>query len=67
MELLFQMQYVIKYGLFYYDEQGVELASCVYECLEEDKDAIHIWRKSNIPLEVMVCINVITNVGAICI
>lgn len=39
-----------KYGLFYYDEQGVELASCVYEHLEEDKDAIHIWRKSNIPL-----------------
>lgn len=36
-----------KFGLFYYNEQGVELASCVYENLEENKDSIHVWRKNN--------------------
>lgn len=39
-----------KYGLFYYNEQGVELASCIYEHFEEDKDSIHMWGKNNVSL-----------------
>ncbi len=40
-----------KYGLFYYNnEQGEELASCVYEHFEEDKDSIRMWGRNNVSL-----------------